>query len=178
MVVKLKYEETIDGSGETRAEGICKSELENPKVEDGANRKDAATEVGVEVGRIDPDGDKDNVKVEATTDASSLGEGSKSKSKKIEGTEGAQSAPFEPLDTKKRGVDLSSGKGGEPSSPPSLEAPAPKEDNFSPLQAITDPKSVYPEIAEDEQEGIEALVPDTDNGKFLFGWGRYPGRPD
>ncbi|KAL6955404.1 hypothetical protein U1Q18_043596 [Sarracenia purpurea var. burkii] len=81
MVVKLKYEETIDGSDETRAEGICKSELENPKVEDGANRKDAATEVGVEVGRIDPDGDKDNVKVEATTDASSLGEGSKSKSK-------------------------------------------------------------------------------------------------
>ncbi|KAL6956862.1 hypothetical protein U1Q18_040570, partial [Sarracenia purpurea var. burkii] len=83
----------------------------------------------------------------------------------IEGTEGAQSAPFEPLDTKKRGVDLSSGKGGEPSSPPSLEAPAPKEDDFPPLQAITDPKSVYPEIAEDEQEGKEALVPDTDNGE-------------
>ncbi|KAL6955397.1 hypothetical protein U1Q18_040719, partial [Sarracenia purpurea var. burkii] len=82
---------------------------------------------------------------------------------KIEGTEGAQSAPFEPLDTKKRGVDLSSGKGGEPSSPPALEAPAPKEDNFPPLQAITDPKSVYPEITEDEQEGKEALVPDTDN---------------
>ncbi|KAL6956649.1 hypothetical protein U1Q18_049031 [Sarracenia purpurea var. burkii] len=70
----------IDGSEETRAEGICKSELEKPKVEDGENRKVAATEVGVEVGRIDSDGGKDNVKVEATTDASNSGEGSKSKS--------------------------------------------------------------------------------------------------
>ncbi|KAL6956845.1 hypothetical protein U1Q18_040553 [Sarracenia purpurea var. burkii] len=79
-VVKPKSELTIDESEESRAEGICKSELEKPKVEDGENRKVAATEVGVEVGRIDSDGGKDKVKVEATTDASNSGEGSKSKS--------------------------------------------------------------------------------------------------
>ncbi|KAL6988887.1 hypothetical protein U1Q18_014638 [Sarracenia purpurea var. burkii] len=47
MVVKHKSEEIIGGIDEIIAEGICKSELEKPKMEDGANKKDADMEVDV-----------------------------------------------------------------------------------------------------------------------------------
>ncbi|KAL6984538.1 hypothetical protein U1Q18_017916 [Sarracenia purpurea var. burkii] len=45
MVVKRKSEEIIGGIDEIRAEGICKSELEKPKMEHEANKKDADMEV-------------------------------------------------------------------------------------------------------------------------------------
>ncbi|KAL6991758.1 hypothetical protein U1Q18_009869 [Sarracenia purpurea var. burkii] len=91
MVVKRKSEEIIGGIDEIRAEGICKSELEKPKMEDGANKKDTDMEVDVSefkpnpsireddlFSRIDPVGG--NVKVKATTEASHTGEVSNPKS--------------------------------------------------------------------------------------------------
>ncbi|KAL6971316.1 hypothetical protein U1Q18_030994, partial [Sarracenia purpurea var. burkii] len=76
-----------------------------------------------------------------------------------------QSVPIEELDTKKRGVGLSSGKGGESSSLPSLETSAPKVNDLPSLQAVTDSNSANLKITEDEQEGKEAYESDSNDSE-------------
>ncbi|KAL6988847.1 hypothetical protein U1Q18_014598 [Sarracenia purpurea var. burkii] len=66
---------------------------------------------------------------------------------------------------KKREVGLSTGKGGEISSSLTLQASAPKVDEYPSFQAIMDSCSVYLKITEDEQEGKERYDSDPDEGE-------------